>query len=368
MRIAILGDALDLQYAGVHVYLKGLLTALSAVADGNEYLLVRPNPGAEFPTFREIVVPINKDLPGHQYWRALTAIPRRMVAEKVDVVVEPAHFGPFNLPQNIRRITVIHDLTPVLFPEFHAFPSGLVHRLVLPGIFRRADRIIANSAYTRSDIERHYPAALGKITVVPPGVASIFRPTQNGDVLRKYGIREPYLLTVGTIEPRKNLLAMLRAYELFRQNGGPVWQWVVAGKKGWKTSAFFSALSASPYREDVLLTGYTDHTDLPALYSMAQFFVYPSVYEGFGLPVLEAMACGVPVLVAGTSSLPEVGGPAAQYMDPHDIQGFAGKMQQLATDSRLLADLRQRSVEQAARFQWEAAAQTFREVLRGLGP
>lgn len=365
MRIAILGDALDLQYAGVHVYLRGLLDALLKADTENEYLLVRPVPGGEFGGLPELVVPIRPAVPGHQYWRALTAIPQRLAREKVDAVVEPAHFGPFNLPPGVKRITIIHDLTPVLFPRFHSLPSSIVHKITLPGIMKRASCIIANSAHTKQDIEQYYPAAVGKTHIVRPGVEAIFQPEQDGAVLRKYGIRQPYLLFVGTLEPRKNLPALLRAYEKFRESG-PALQLVLAGRKGWKNESFFSALEASPFRSDIVLTGYTGRHELPVLYSMAKLFVYPSVYEGFGLPVLEAMACGAPVLISSTSSLPEVGGKAAQYFDPQDAGSFSKKLLELARDDNKLREMGRQSLLQAGQFSWEAGAGAFLALLKNL--
>ncbi len=362
MRIAILADALDLQYAGVHVYLRGLLTALMRLDGKNEYLLVRPSPSGDFKNAKEIIVPINPAIPGHQYWRALTAIPRRLAEEKVDVVVEPAHFGPFNLPKGVRRVTVIHDLTPVLFPEYHSLASSFVHKLTLPGIFKRADSIIANSNYTKQDIEKNYPAAIGKIGIVRPGVEAIFKHKKDEAVLRKYGILQPYLLFVGTLEPRKNLHSLLRAYENFRRNG-PAMQLVLVGKAGWKNKGFFAALEASPYRGDIVLTGYTERDELPVLYSMARLFIYPSLYEGFGLPVLEAMACGAPVLLSNSSSLPEVGGSAAAYFDPMRIEDFSKKLLEIALDENRLEKMRQLSLQQAARFSWEESARAFLSFL-----
>jgi glycosyltransferase involved in cell wall biosynthesis len=361
-RIAILADALDLQYAGVHVYLRGLLSALLRLDSGHEYLLVRPRPGGEFQKAKEIVVPIIKSIPGHQYWRALTAIPRRLASERVDVVVEPAHFGPFNLPKGVKRLTVIHDLTPVLFPGYHSLASSLVHKLTLPGIFKRADAIIANSNYTKGDIEKNYPAASGKIGVVRPGLETIFRPTSDGSVLQKYGLRQPYLLFVGTLEPRKNLLSLLRAYENFRRSG-PAMQLVLVGREGWKNKDFFTALEASPYRADIVLTGYTERAELPVLYSMAHLFVYPSRYEGFGLPALEAMACGAPVLLSRSSSLPEVGGTAAAYFDPSDLEDFSKKLLQTATGEQNLHQMAKASLQQAALFDWEESARAFLSFL-----
>jgi glycosyltransferase involved in cell wall biosynthesis len=181
-------------------------------------------------------------------------------------------------------------------------------------------------------------------------------------VLQKYGLRQPYLLFVGTLEPRKNLLSLLRAYENFRRSG-PAMQLVLVGREGWKNKDFFTALEASPYRADIVLTGYTERAELPVLYSMAHLFVYPSRYEGFGLPALEAMACGAPVLLSRSSSLPEVGGTAAAYFDPSDLEDFSKKLLQTATGEQNLHQMAKASLQQAALFDWEESARAFLSFL-----
>lgn len=364
MRIAILGDALDLQYAGIHVYLRELLTALAAVDPQNEYLLVRPRPGGEFRNMEELIVPVHSSVPGHQRLRVFTSIPRLLTRKGVDVVLEPAHFGPFCLPEKVKRVTVIHDLTPVLFPEFHPLASSLVQKIALPFILKKADCIIANSTHTRQDIENFYPFSKGKVSIVMPGREAIFQPGGDDAVLEKFGIRKPYLLAVGTIEPRKNLDTLLTAYEEFRRQSGQALQLVLAGKKGWKNESFFKALSESPFREDVVLTGYTERHELPVLYSMARLFIYPSLYEGFGLPVLEAMACGAPVLISNASSLPEVGGGAAAYFDPHAVEDLTKKLLELTRDEGKLLKMRELSLTQAAQFSWEQSARQLVSIFQ----
>lgn len=364
MKIAILGDALDLQYAGIHTYTRELVRALARFDRENEYFVVRPRAGGELEGVREIVVPIARNIPGHQRLRGFTSIPRCLVRAGVDVVVEPAHFGPFCLPRRIKRITVIQDITPVLSPQFHLAVGSVVQRVALPFIFKRADCIVASSASTQRDIEKHYPLSKGKVRLVLPGRETAFRQVQDWAVLEKYGIRQPYLLTVGTIEPRKNLCTALRAYELFRQDSEQQMQWVIAGKSGWKNGDFYRALDASPFRSDVVLTGYTERQELPALYSMARLFVFPSLYEGFGLPVLEAMSCGAPVLVSNASSLPEVGGDAARYFEPNSVAELATQLSTLLRDEQELLEMSKSSLQQALKFDWEKTAEQFVSIFQ----
>lgn len=364
MKIAILSDALDLQYAGIHVYLRGLLNALTHTDRKNEYILVRPKAGGEFENVNEIVVPVLPLLPGHRRIREFTSIPRRLIREGVDVVLEPAHFGPFCLPKGIKRITIIHDLTPVRFPEFHPALSSQVQKMTLPHILRKADCILANSGYTKRDIEKCYPSCIGKTHVVFPGKESIFQPARDAAVLEKYKIRQPFLLSVGTIEPRKNLLTLLKSYESFRRQSEQPLQWVLVGKKGWKNESFFQALEVSPFRGDIILTGYTERLELPVLYSMARIFIYPSLYEGFGLPVLEAMSCGAPVLISNSSSLPEVGGDAACYFDPTSEEELTKQLIELCFDESKLLKMSELSLIQASKFNWEESAERLINIFQ----
>jgi glycosyltransferase involved in cell wall biosynthesis len=369
MRIAILADALDFQDAGIHYYLKGLLSAMSGDLQGHEVLLVRPGGADKFPGFGELLVPGSRWGSPSGLGRVLFQIPALLRKENVDLVVEPAHFGPFNLPPHIRRVTVIHDLTPVMFPGYHPLHSVLAHRLLLPRILRKADQVIVNSDNTGRDLATYYPLAAHKITKVSPVKDPLFFPRENEETLSKYGISAPFILTVGTIEPRKNLGFMLEAFELLREHHAHALQWVIAGGPGWKNRSFYDKLEKSPFRKDVILTGYVDRQDLPLLYSCCEAFVYPSHYEGFGLPALEAMACGAPVFLARSSSLPEVGGDAAFYFDaaggPADL---ARQLGLLLNDRSLWLLQRQKSLGQAASFSAEnACRQFFQAISKAIG-
>jgi glycosyltransferase involved in cell wall biosynthesis len=364
MKIAILADALDLQNAGIHIYLREFIRAAVEQDAENQYVVVRAKAAGQFEGAEEIVLPVRSGLPGHQRWRQFTTIPKVLVQAKAEVVVEPAHFGPFNLPPRVKRVTIIHDLTPVLFPRFHPAPSVLSHRCLLPGILKRANLVIANSQNTCRDMEVAYPFVKGKTEIILPGREKSFLPTFDNLVLKKYGIRQPYLLSVGTIEPRKNLTTLLQAYETFRNEGGQPLQLVFAGQMGWKNNDFFHLLERSPYRQDIRLTGYVERADLPALYSQCRLFIYPSLYEGFGLPVLEAMSCGAPALVSQASSLPEVGGEAAAYFSPQSVGELASQLGRLTASDTILLKMSELSLRRAANFTWQQAAEKWRRLVK----
>lgn len=362
MRIAFIADALDDQYAGIHIYTLEILNALAKLDTQNNYIAVRSKLGtALHPDIEQIILPV-LSIPGYSAYRLLVKIPQALVKAKADIVIEPRHFGPFNLPKHIRRMTVIHDLTPILFPEMHQRFSRTLQRWFLPSILRRADHVITNSFYTQQDVEQYYPITKGKITAIQLGKDSIFKPTKNDLILKKYKIKKPYFLSVGTIEPRKNLSTLLSAFEVFKQQTNNNYQLVLTGKSGWKNADLMAAIEQSAFSEDIILTGYVAWEELPVLYSAAEVFIYPSLYEGFGLPVLEAMACGTVVLVSEVSSLPEVGGAAAHYFPPTSVDALCEKMIELSQNQ----DLRDRSaalsLAQAEKFSWERAARGMVEL------
>lgn len=356
MRIAFLADPLDRQYGGIQVYLKELLKAISQLDTQHEFLIVRPERRGEFKGMEEMVVPW-KNFPGYRAWRLFVEIPRLLVKKQVDIVVEPAHFGPFNLPKNIKRITVIHDLTMFLFPDDHLFFSQFLQRKFLPRILKKATHIITNSKNTSKDLEHFFPWTKGKNTPVLLGKNEQYRPSVQPLTLLKYHLQQPYFLCIGTLEPRKNIPLLIQAFSQFKALTGLPHQLVLIGKEGWKTQEIFEAIVDSAFQANISVLGYVEEGDLPVFYSMATAFVYPSKYEGFGLPVLEAMACGAPVLTTKVSSLAEVGGAAAVYFTENSAADLSKKLEEIAGNYSLQEALKQRSLQQAAQFSWKKTAQ-----------
>lgn len=362
MRIAIIADPIDNQRGGVHVYTRELVQHLLRQPGEHEWFLVRERFDPDLQGARQIVIPNIRIGLGLAALRLFLLVPLVLWWHKVDVVFEPAHFGPFNLPRRIRRVTMIHDLTPLLFPHYHRYHSQLLQKIFLPGILRRASLILANSKHTASDIRRHFPAVSDRIATIPLGSDPVFRPTPEPELLTALQLPGPYWLAVGTIEPRKNLVRLLEAYRLYRESDRPFTALVIVGQRGWKAEPFYEALASHPFREDILLTGYVSDEQLAALYSHALALVYPSEYEGFGLPVLEAMACGCPVICSDRSSLPEVGGEVARYVDPMDTPALVRAMDEIAgLDASGRDALKARCLRRAAGFGWEEHAHRWLE-------
>lgn len=353
MKIAILADPLDNQNAGVHVYTREMITSLIKHNPGHQIILIRQKIDPELSSVQQIIVPARNFPPGAASMRLFFTIPRILKREKVDVVIEPAHFGPFNLPKNIARVTVIHDLTPILFPQLHRWHSQILQRFFLKGILKRADLIIANSRNTEKDILETYSFSKGKTKMIYPGMTDVSAPSKV-DLNAQFGIKKPYFLTVGTIEPRKNHLLLLSAFTLFRQRHPIPYQLVITGGKGWKSEAFFSALDQNAYKKDIILTGFIAKEQLPQLNAEACAMIYPSKYEGFGFPVLEAMVWGSIPITASNSSLIEVGGPQAYYLNHENSEELCLLMEEVSQlTPRERADKLELLKKHAENFSWD---------------
>jgi glycosyltransferase involved in cell wall biosynthesis len=271
--------------------------------------------------------------------------------------------------RNVPTLLTVHDLIFRHLPEHHKPLNRWYLNLTMPLYCRRATHLVAVSECTRRDLIAAYGLPPERITVVHEAADPRFRPQPPQTVAAarsRYDLPERYLLAVGTIEPRKNLSRLLAAFEVLLA-GGLTDGLALVGRRGWLYDDFFAALERSPARDAVCFPGYVPDDDLPALYAGAQALVLPSLYEGFGLPVLEAMACGAPVACSNTSSLPEVAGDAALTFDPADVDGITGALRRLLTDAALRADLRERGLEQAARFSWEKTAQQTLALYQKLG-
>ncbi|MFK7983517.1 MAG: glycosyltransferase family 4 protein [Saprospiraceae bacterium] len=368
MKIAIIADALDYQYAGIYYYTKELINALAKVDHKNEYWIVRSKSEGDInERVKELIIPTKK-FPGAAAYRLFISIPRILAQKKMDIVVEPRHFGPFNLPKAIKRITVIHDLSPLHFPEWHQFVSRKLQQLFLPAILKRADYILTNSTFTANDVITHFPFTANKTKGILLGKENFFQPQSNPNVLKKHKLSTPYLLHTGTIEPRKNLIFLIKAFEALKQQINQPLQLVLVGKLGWKHTPILEAINNSPFKEDIKLLGYVDRAELPVLYTAAAAFVYPSHFEGFGLPVLEAMSCGTPTIVSNVSSLPEIIDQAGLLFPPNNQAILIQKIKQLLSDQSLSQSLSKKGLAQAAKFSWEKTAREtltiFEELLK----
>lgn len=282
--------------------------------------------------------------------KLLASAPRR-----VELFHATDHLLPY-LPQTPTVFT-LGDLTFLSHARTHARLNRTFLRLMMPLFLRRASGIIAISASTQRDMEAQYGLLATPSRVIYPGVHSRFHPVKDerllAQVRARYNLPERFVLYVGTIEPRKNLPVLIRA---FQQAAVESVKLVIAGKKGWMYEETFAQVQAVGLKDRVIFTGFVVDDDLPVLLSLAELFVFPSQYEGFGLPVLEAMACGTPVITSNLSSLPEVAGEAALLITPTDVAGLADAIRYVMGDAGVRGAMAEKGIAQAARFSWRRCA------------
>ena len=348
--------------AGIGVYTRELLARLARPEAPFRWLgLAHREPrGAEALAAAGIEVEV-RPAPLGVLWQQLH-LPRRLRRGDVDLFWSPLLTLPLRCP--VPAVVTVHDLTTLLFPEAH---RAKVRWSILPFLGRSlalARRVVAISHATARDLAFHFPESRERVRVVEPGVDERFHPAGAEEVARiraSLGAPEGYLLYVGTLEPRKNLGTLLTAWEALAAGDPRVPPLVVVGAPGWKSRRLAARLAALEGR-GLIRAGRVADDRLVELYQGARAFVYPSLYEGFGLPPLEAMACGVPVVVADASSLPEVVGDAGLEVDPRDAAGLARAIGRLIGDEGLAAELGARGAERARRFTWERAARRMEEV------
>lgn len=380
MRIGIDYTAAIRQQAGIGRYIRELVGALLALPSPHHYTLFAATGGlnsgysildqeqfhstdTQHPASTRIRIrtfPLSDEWLARIWHRARLPIPVETITGPLDLFYSPDFVLPPTLPSTCTFLTV-HDLSFFHYPD-HFVPK-LVRYLsrVVPRSVARADRVLADSEATRADLISYLGTPPEKVTVLYSGVQPRFRPeAEPGERERlqtRYGIGErPYVLSVGTLQPRKNYPRLIRAFAQLtnRSTTDPSIQLLIAGGRGWLYDDIYTEAAKHPGR--VRLMGFVDEADLPALYRGAALFVFPSLYEGFGLPVLEAMACGVAVICADGSSLPEVAGEAALLVDPYDEDGLAKAMAQVLEDEELRREMAGRGLEQATRFTWDRSA------------
>jgi glycosyltransferase involved in cell wall biosynthesis len=285
--------------------------------------------------------------------------------------VDLFHGPDFVLPpldSRTRALVTVHDLSFVHFP--HCFEPALLKYLntAVPRAAARADWVLADSESTRRDAIEFLGVPEQQTSVLYPGVELRFRPIEDSaslDAVRaKYGLSERFILSVGTVQPRKNYVRLVEAFNRLAVKDVHL---VIAGGRGWLYQDLLDRIEQLGIQDRVCLTGYVDDADLPALYNLAEVVAQPSLYEGFGIPIVEAMACGVPVVAANNSSLPEAAGDAGVLVDALDVEALADALSRALTDSQQRETMIERGLAQARRFTWQRAAQTLHATYQQIG-
>lgn len=365
------------QGGGIGRYTRELIQALVELDSPHQYQLFSAKPPA--------VLPVPNPLPQaahvvhrpaflderwlYRFWyRLRLPLPVQWFTGPLDLFHSPDFVLP---PVNgrIPTLLTVHDLSFVHYPQ--TFPARLVTYLnaVVPWSVRRASHILADSQATKEDLVQLWRVPQDKITVLYSGVNQVFQPvTEQGQltaVFAKYHIpSQPYILAVGTLQPRKNYQMLIRAFRQIATN----WphHLLIAGGKGWLYDEMMAEVTHQQLNGRIHFLGFVDDADLPALYSGATLFVSPSLYEGFGLPLLEAMACGVPVITSNVSSLPEVAGETAVQLSPHDEPAWTQTMHTLLANPTQRTRMVAAGFRQARRFTWQQAAQQLLAIYQSL--
>jgi glycosyltransferase involved in cell wall biosynthesis len=338
------------QKSGFGFYVKNLVENLKKVDSENEYFLIAPEEEKDFSTPQRFI------------WDQFS-FPKKATKAKVDVLHQPCFSAPIFYSGKV--ILTIHDLISHYFPQNMPSGSRLYFSKWMPLTYNKASKIIAISENTKKDIISLLKIPKEKIVVIHSAVGDEFKLIDDkikiAEIKKKYKTGEHFILDVGTLEPRKNLPFLVRAYNLALKEGKISHNLILTGKKGWYYENLFELIKELKLEDKVILPGYVPDADLPYLYNAADLFCFPSLYEGFGFPPLEALSCGTPVIAANNSSIPEVVGDAGILLDIDKEEKWAENMVKVLTDDNLASQLRQKGLIQAQKFSW---AKTARETIK----
>lgn len=365
--------------SGVEEYVEEILKSIFAMDAHNDYVL-----------FLNAFSPIKTDLSWIQKYPNVSLcrwkIPNKLLNfclwyfrwPKLDRLIGGVDifFAPninfIALSKKTKLILTVHDLSFEWYPETFSWKRRLWHVFVAPRtLCRRADRLVAVSRSTAQDLETQYHISKEKISVIPSGVGERYVTMDRNDpqlleTKEKYQLPYRFIFFLGTWEPRKNMAALVAAYDAYRDTctGNTFSHLVLAGTPGWGSELFLQSIKQSAYRDSIHLLGFVDDVDKPALYNLAELFVYVSLYEGFGFPVLEAMRCGTPVITTNTSSLSEVTDGYALLIDPYKPNELTLAMQEILSDKKLSALTLESGRRKAYEYRWSLAGSALLEVFR----
>jgi len=379
MKIGIDGNLAIYEKAGIGKYTTSLIKALLEYDRKNEYVLFfnffrRPR---ERMRFIESMVKNSKSpykivisrLPAAWKERLTQASYPLKNILKVDVDLYHATYFSGIPKVGYPKMTVtIHDLAFMKYPEHRGKKLSNYYYKRTKQAITKTKKIIVPSLSTKKDLIEYFKISPSKAVVIPEGVDKIFRPIRNKDEvkqhLRKYNIKPDFILSVCTLEPRKNLPRLVQAYALLPHQLQQKYQLVLVGGKGWNNQELVKIIHDLNLKEKVALPGYVAEEDLPYFYNQAKVFVYPSLYEGFGLPVLEALSCGAPVITSNVSSMPEVAGKAAILINPYKEEEIASALRKVLTSEKLRETLSHKGIVQAKKFSWRRTAEATLKVFQ----
>lgn len=298
------------------------------------------------------------------YWWFEWSIPLALKRYKADMFLSPDGF--LSLNTKVKTLMVTHDIAHVHFPEQIPFHGRVFYKHFVPKYLKRADQVVTVSHFTKSDIIEHYGIPNEKIAVACNGCRETFQPlgeSEKSAIRMQYAEGKPYFFYLGAVHPRKNIPRLIHAFDLFKQQTGHEMKLLIAGRLAWQTGEVYDAYEKVSCKEDIVFLGYVPDDQLPKLMGAAFALTYLSLFEGFGVPLLEAMNCKVPIIGADAASIPEVVAKAGILVDPFDVMAISKSMQQIVEEEDLRKRLVSKGVEQAKQFSWDKAAQVVYENL-----
>lgn len=366
MKIAIDIRCAGGEKAGKGFYTFHLVQNLLQIDKENEYILYARD---GIPGFNEFKNARMKLFSGKgAFWHY--QVSRDVKKEKVDIFFAPSSYIiPSMLPGSIKTVLTVHDLVAFIYPNTHNKKATIIEKLLLRRALRRAAHVCAVSENTRKDILQRFHYEAKQIDVIYCGASDEFKPIpaeKLKDFISKTNLPDKFFLAVGTIEPRKNYLNLIRAFKEVSDKY-PDYSLIIVGKEGWDYEEIHAAIKSNYLNKKIHLLGYLSNTSLVNLYSLAKAFVFPSFYEGFGIPPLEAMQCGCPVIASHTSSLPEVVGNAALLINPESYSQIAEAMFKIIENPELCEQLREKGLKQAKKFSWEDSAKKILKIFTKIG-
>lgn len=315
MKVVFLADSISTQNAGIHYYGMQLVENIVKSYPENTYQIISTKQ-LNITGVDDVVVPMESESNISLRIRQLLKLPKIVNKLNPDIAIELAHFGPFRLNKNITRATVIHDLTPITHPQFHGFLSTLSHKVLLPKIISKAKHIICNSATTKNAVQKKYKVSSSKLFVAYP----------KPEAVQFLGLdREDFFVTIGTIEPRKNYVKLIKAFNIYKSKGG-VNKLVIIGSKGWKMPEVQEILEDNEYKDAIKILHDIDREEIFKYLAKAKAFVSASHYEGFGLPVLEAMSQQTPLLLSDIEAYHEIADGVAIFFDQNNLEDISEAM------------------------------------------
>jgi glycosyltransferase involved in cell wall biosynthesis len=366
VRLGIDATPLAAGKSGIGYHVEYLVRALAASGRFEEILLFsnRPPVWDGLPP-SGVRWPDRHLFPKRAFWLQFF-LPRLIREEKPDLV----HYVNFNAPILHRHpfVVTFHDMVLFRHPEFFTWKKRWLTRSLMPIVARQALGILTVTECARAEIIEILGVPGNKVFVAPPAPGDEFRPVQDPERLeaarRRHGLDGPFVLFVGNLEPRKNLVRLLQAFDRFKERTGLPHRLAVVGGRGWKFAPIFHTVGALKHRGAIQFLDYVPLYELPALYSAAELLAFPSLYEGFGMPPVEAMRCGTPTVVSDIPPLREVAGDAALRVNPNSVESIAGGLTHLLTNGDLRRELSRRGLERAAEFTWTRAAALAEEAYR----